>query len=293
MRKILCALLLALAAATPMFADPPDPPDPPKEDVLRPRIAGGSDWFLQLDAGINFTLLSGNSAVRPRLRGEQEYSEYKSATGIGPLVGLTFGHYFSPMFGLSVRVDYDGRSASNSVTRGIDTCNLFDVNGQIVSSVPMAVNKDYTVKIDYLSFSLLGNLRFEKWLFFFGPTFSIPLSGSIKENAQILDDTVSCFYFFNTPDQTKSITGDNTDKDSINTRVSLKLGVGYDFEIAKNISLIPQVAFDLGFTDTYKTPVILTSRGESGLTTAQFFPAYNAAIRLNSLQATIGLRFNF
>jgi hypothetical protein len=282
MRKILFVLLLVCAASTAL-ADPPD------EDVHRPHIAGKGHYYLQFDLGLNLTFLDGNSVARFPDAGEGETDFFQSGSGIAPLFGITLGREFSQHFALSLRADYDSRHVAMSRTVQ-DTCPLFDPIGNQVDATIINVSKDFAVTADYLSLSLLGNVRFDKLYLFFGPTVSLPLGFEARETDQILDTMAQCTYFYGRSDSSKTISGAYTANDVTTTRVSFKLGVGYLIPLTPKISLVPQLAYDLHLNNTLDNDVPILRMSDGGTSTAPV--VVNSKMRLNALQATIGLRIN-
>jgi hypothetical protein len=282
--SLLAALLLV--AATPAFADPP-----PSEDVLRPHVGGRSGLYVSLDLGLNGTLLDGNPYIRPLMSFEQDDPIFKSGVGFGPLVALGVGYDFSPHFSLELRADYDARNASNSASVN-DSCVLTDpISGNRIST-PMAVDKSYSLNATYLSVSLLPAYRFENLFIFLGPTVSIPLSRSYKETDVIVEDS-QCNYLAQTPDSTKTVMGSNADKGNAATRVSLKVGVGYVFEVTPTIEFVPKIGLDLGLNDLLSSDETLMLKNPDRAASTSMDVPINRHIRLNSLQATVGLRFHF
>lgn len=275
--------VLLLLAASPAFADPPD------EDVLRPFIGGRSGLYAQFDLGLNLTFLNGNPYVRPLMTSyEQETALYRSALGLGPLVSLSIGYEFSSHFGITLRADYDGRHASKSANVN-DSCVLQDpISGNNLKT-PMAVAKSYSVGVNYLSISILPNYRFNNLFFFAGPTVSIPVSRNVTETNTITGET-GCYYLSPGPDTTKSITGSLTDNGNSNTRFSVKLGVGYLFNVGTSIDLVPQLGLDLGLNRIFKNDETLEMVNSARPEGTSVPVVINRNIRLNSLQASIGVR---
>jgi hypothetical protein len=282
MRKLLFALLLTLAASTAL-ADPPD------EDVHRPHVPGRGGWYLQFDLGLNVTFLDGNTVARFPEPLDGPASLFESGTGLGPLLGATVGYQFSPRFALALRGEYDARDASNAATVQ-DTCPTYDLLGNRIGFTMMDVNKDFSVTADYFSLSLLGNVRFDRLYIFFGPTVSVPVGFQTSETDQILDTTAGCPYFEGSGAETNRIAGTFSNAAAADTRVSFKLGAGYLIPLSPKISLVPQLAYDLGLTDLLTTDVTNTLASPSGLESLPVL--VNGKMRLSSLQATIGLRVN-
>jgi hypothetical protein len=282
------SLFILLVLAIPAAADPPGPDD---ETVLRPDPSAGSDWFGQVQGGLNFTILQGNSAVRQQGGFEQPSSIYKSSTGLGGIVGGSFGYYFTPNFGLMLSGDYDVRYASASANT-IDSCLGRSSSGSVVTRLPLPTHKEYSVRADYISLTLVGIYQYQNWQLSIGPSISFPRSGRIQESSDILDDSGSCFYLQDTPDQTRHIVGVNAQQDSLNTRVSIELGVGYIIRLSKKFAIVPQVAFDFGLTHTYSDHQALHTTGDVSGQDIINFPLYNKGITLHALQMTIGFRFN-
>ncbi len=286
MRRTLFALLLMMVASSSAFADPP-----PDEDVLRPRIEGSLGLFIELDPGLNLTLLDGNPYVRPLITSyEQETSIYRSGLGLAPYMGLSVGYEFSSHIGIALHAGYDARHTSNSGSM-IDTCVLMDPVGGGELRNPMQVEKSYKVNVDYLSIALLPNYRFDRLFFFLGPAVSIPLSKSIEETNTIIDDS-PCYYLSPSADTAKSITGSLAGSANLNTRFSLKMGLGYIFNVTPSIDIVPQLALDLGLNDVLQSDELLRLRKPGSPQGASLDIPVNRHMRMNTLQALIGIRFH-
>jgi len=283
--KVFVCLLVAVLAAAPAFADPPD------EDVLRPYVPDNGKWFLQFDLGLNYTFLDGNPVVRGMFQGEADNGVLESANGLAPLFSGTIGYRFSKQVALTFGVAYDARSASRSMT-GIDTCPRFDEFGTQVGIIPTAINKDYSIDVDYLSLSLLPQFYIDDLYIYLGPTVSVPLSQKMTETDMMEDPNSECVYFYNLPDSTRLISGSSTGLNA-KTRVSLKVGAGYLIPISSNIDLVPQVGFDFGLTDTFDpNGSLVLQNTDPAIAANQAIYPINDKIRINSLQASLGLRIN-
>lgn len=282
MRITLHAVLLILLA-TPLLADPPD------EDVLRPYLEGKSGVYVQADVGLNLNFLNGNPFVRPLITTyEQETSFYRSAFGLGPLIGLSVGYEFSSHFGITLRADYDVRSASKTGTFN-DTCVLRDAISGNIQRNPMAVEKSYGVSTSYLSISLLPTYRFNYLFLFAGPTLSIPLAREVEETDRITGET-PCYYLAPGPDTSKIVTGSLTDNANSNTRFSFKLGAGYIIRASKRIDIIPQAALDLGLNNLFKNDENLEMTNPDNPDGTSLDVPINHQIRINTLQLSVGVR---
>ncbi len=281
MKRIL-VLLLLVAAAVPALADPPG------EDVHRPYFEGGGKWYVQGDLGLNFSFLSGNPVYRTLEAQEGPTDLFNSANGLAPRIGISLGYEFSPMFALSLGAGYDAYHASNSGSTG-DTCVTIDTVTGIVTQNPQSVSKTFDVDASHLTITLLGNLRFDNLIVFFGPSAGVPLGHSTSET-QTVSDTAACPFLPGTPDASTTISGSLSQSDNLKTRFSVKIGAGYVIPLTKKLSLVPQLAYEIGFTDLLKqgeTNVLSTPRGVLASTSS-----INPAMRINALQASIGLRLN-
>lgn len=284
MRRIFFLLAASLITVTyPVLADPP------QEDVLRPRLEGLIGLYVEFDPGLNFTLLDGNPYVRPLITSyEQETSLYRSAVGVAPYLGLSVGYEFSSHLGISFHAAYDDRFASNSGTM-IDTCFVTDeVTGNSIAN-RMEARKEYSVRTRYISFALLPNYRFDNILFFVGPTVSIPFSRRIHETNSIVDDS-PCFYLTPGDDTTRVISGAVTDIANVSTRISLKLGLGYVFNMTPWVDLVPQLALDVGLSNLLKQDETLRMTNPNRPEGSSVSVPVNHQIQLNTVQAIIGIR---
>lgn len=282
MRNVFIALLLALAASTAL-ADPPD------EDVHRPFIANEGGPYLQFDLGFNLTFLNGNTDARLPLAHEGATTFFQSGSGLGPLIGATIGYHFSPRFALSFRADYDSRHVAKSGTLR-DTCTVTDEFNNVIFNGPIDWSKSFAVTADYLSLSLLANLRFDRLYIFAGPNIGIPLGFEVSETDQIVDANSACYFFSGTADTVKVVSGTTSGTDFSTQRFSLKIGAGYLIPLTSKLSLVPQLAYDLQLSNTLDQNVQNNLSGDAGPSTLS--TGINGAMRLSALQATIGLRVN-
>lgn len=283
MKRIAPLLLLVLMAVHSLRADPP------REDVLRPRSEGSSSMFVEFDGGINLTFLDGNPYVRPLLTSyEQETAIYRTAGGAGPYIGLSIGREFSSGFGLTAQVAYDARIAGNSSIM-IDTCILVDPISGNLQRDRMEVHKEYTVCVDYLSVALLPHYKFDNLFFVAGPAFSFPITRRIEETNEIIDDS-PCYYLVPGDDTTRVVTGSLTDVDNARARFSLKFGLGYLINLTSRIDIVPQLGFDVGLTDVLKEDEMLRMVNAAHPEGNSVTVPINRQMRINSLQAMVGIR---
>lgn len=286
MKKILLPVLMMLSAVA-AFADPPD------EDVHRPIIPGRGQLYAQFDLGFNFTSLNGNDVVRARTPTiDGPTTLYESGSGLAPLFSASIGYEFNRTVGLLLRADVDMRGASNSGTT-IDTCRVQDVTGAVVLT-PVNIDKEYSLDVTYLSLSALAKFRFDQFFVFAGPSIAVPLSRNFTETNTVVDDASLCTYFPGNLDSSKVITGSVTGSNNTRQRVSFKLGAGYIIPLTSRMSLVPQLGYDFGLSDVLQDPEInaLVRPGRTAETSLSLPTVVNPAMRLSSLQATIGLRIN-
>ena len=288
--RALLLFLICMTAAIPALADPPDPPDSPApmpEDVHRPRTEAGLKWFSEFGLGINYSFMSPNPTYRTLFEGEQR-DFYESASGIGLLAYVGGGIRFSPMFSLVLRNDYDQKSAGRSGVSN-DTVRLTST-GAIIGTQP--TQKDYDVTITYETLALLAELNFGDLMVFVGPSVGIPLSAELSETNTILansDPAIDLYYFFGSASQTKTISGSESMTDSLGLRVSVKIGLGYSFEVAPKFMVIPRIGYDFGFTEALTEDVAMRMSNGSSSANLPFFIQND--FKLSSIQASIGVRF--
>ncbi len=289
---------LLLGSIHTALADPPDPPPVPvpNEDVLRPRVPGGGKWFGQVGAGLNLTFMSGNPVFRSLASFEGRTDLFDAASGIGPLIYGAIGYRYSPNFSFRVRLDFDGKRADRSATT-IDTCTLTDRQTGLTVNVPADVDKSYEVSVTYLTLSFLPTFHADNLYIFGGPSIGLPLARTVKETDQIVDLASACTYFPFALDSSKVISGSNSTTSNVNTRVAFKLGVGWVIKINDKLDLVPELAFDAGLGDAFSLDggqfenYAMVNPAAIVPLNAQIV-AFNNAIRLNSIQATVGLRFD-
>jgi hypothetical protein len=289
MRHVLIVCLF-LMAALPSFAYPPD------EDVLRPYVPSRGKFYIEPHAGINFTFLNGNARIRDSIAGEGAMDSYESATGLGPLFGVTFGYPLNSTYALELSLDYSSFKASNSATTGDLCIHRASSGGPITSTSIEQTAKEYTLTANYLSIGVLATYRLNSFLFFAGPSVSIPLSNDFLETNSILDSASGCRYFKYTANETQDINGTLDDSTKLATRISLKIGVGYFVKIGSSLMLVPRLAYDFGVSDTYSSSngsgAVVFRSASTNSSANVLAPKLNDAIRLSALQLSLGLRIN-
>ncbi|MBS1911134.1 MAG: PorT family protein [Bacteroidetes bacterium] len=283
MRRLLATILFLVSASYALA-------DPPGEDVQRPHFESPGMWYLQFDLGVNISFLNGNPAFRQLTASENPTDLFNSASGLGPLFGVTVGYAFSDRFALSLGLDFDSRYVSRSADV-VDPCPMINAVTGDTTLGTTTERKSYDVLASYVSLPLMANFRFGKAFVFLGPTFSIPIRHRVTETDRILDSASACYLLFGTPDSTKELDGALDNNANLASRVSLKLGAGYTFELTKKISLVPQIAYDIGFSDLLKANEqdVFHSKATG---TAFNGDIINGAMRLSALQLSLGLRIN-
>lgn len=283
------ALLLVglLCAPLPVLASPPS------EDVLRPDVPSTGRWYIEPHAGINLTSMTADSAVRERIQGEGELDIYRSASGLAPLIGLTFGYQFDRRAAFELDVSYDSRRASNKGST-LDGCEIIDpISGVVVNTLEPA-EKEYTVGVDYVSIGLSGTYSFGMVFLQAGPTVSVPISSIFEERMHWSDaGTFECEYFYGTPEATREIVG-TPDALAEATRVSVRVGAGLLVEIGDGIELVPRVAYDFALNEAFDGSDFYVFQREGSTSedlSEMHVTTYNGALRLSSLQASVGIRF--
>jgi hypothetical protein len=300
------ALLLAglLCAPLTLLADPPS------EDVLRPDVPSQGGFYIEPHAGLNFTFFNGNPSARApfsfagpdneAVEGEGEAGGttvldiYDGGSGIAPLIGVTFGYQFSPRAGIELDVAYDSRRASSSGMTN-DACGHYDTTtGQLLEVVFEPASKDLTIGADYLSLALVGTFSLEKLFFFAGPSIGIPLSRTVEETSSWAGEGTSCRYFFGTEDETIEIVGALDEDVVAAVRASLRIGIGGRFAIGDRLELVPRLSYDLGLTDTFdgEGDYLLRAPNSDPLSGNYLGAEFNNAVRLSSLQASLGIRIS-
>jgi hypothetical protein len=290
MRRILTTLRIAalvMCIATAARANPPE------EDILRPRIPTLGDFFVEVDAGLNVTWFDGNPIYRAFFPSEEESRLFRSGFGLDPYGSASFGMRLTPAIRLRLRADYDNRSMSRSGTT-IDSCPLFDaLTGVQIGSLPVEVDKSFSLAITYATISLLAEYRMDPLFIFLGPSYSIPLSRRFSEDDRITDDESICMYFHDTPDTTRHIRAEVEGIDNMSSVLGIKVGAGMLIPMSEELSLVPQIGLDLPLASALKQDEPYTFRPASGGGTGENGTRLNRHMYFRALQASIGLRYNF
>lgn len=289
------AIMILLIGVGELAANPPDPPLP-NEDVLRPRLPGSDAWFGQIGAGLNITMMSGNPTFRSLAVFEGRSDLYESASGIGPLLYGALGYRYTPNFSIRVRLDLDRRRVDNEAS-SIDTCLGIDpVSGRTIS-VPFPATKAYDIAVTYLTMSLLPAYHVDDVYLFAGPAIGVPVTRTVHETNVNTDTSNPCFYLPFTPDATKSIEGSLPTGTNTATRIALKVGAGYTIRVAPGVDLVPEIGLDIGLGETFERnadgsfEVLQMTNPDVAIPIVSQNAPINNAIRLHTLQLTIGVRF--
>ncbi len=288
MKKLLPLLVLPLLTIA-VYADPP-------EDVLRPYASKSEGhWFTQLDIGLNWSFLNtGDNTMRTLLtaiEGDDTKDYLQSANGLAPLISASIGYAFNDMFGLRFGAAYDSRSVSRTETT-VDLCDMG------VALVDERIDKDYTVRADYLSLSLLWDIYIDDFMVYLGPSASIPLSMNIEETFTVSDPESDCAYFPGGIDESPTVSAELSDNELMESRFSFKLGIGYMMPIGTTTDVVFQLGYDIGLTNLLSEPGIMTFRNPEFDYDAHPDPlpglpvAVSDVMKVSSLQATVGIRFN-
>ncbi len=269
--------LALLAIATTAHADPP-------EDVLRPQAKEQQKFFIEVGLGLNYSMMNGTFRKVEPYEGPTDM--FASADGLGILLSISPAYQVTSNFQVLLRYDFDVRSVGNSATT-TDYCT----DSPTTDSV--SVDKTYGATMTYNSVSLLGRYYLDQFFVFGGLTYGNESSTSVT-GEQNIDPTAGCFYFPNNPDATTDIVADESNVLLHNDRWSIKLGVGYVFNVTPRISLLPQLNYDVALNHVGQG--ILNFRPKDNPQSANstaFVVNPNNDLSLNSLQFLLGIRYNW
>jgi hypothetical protein len=274
-------------AATTLFAEPPE------EDILRPRIPTRGSFFVGFDVGMNISWFDGNPIYRAFFNSEEESVAFRSAFGVEPFGGLYVGMRLTPDLRVRLRGDYDVRVADRSVTT-TDQCPVHDaVTGEVIGSMPVDVEKEYSLEIVYGTISLVGEYHMGPAFIFVGPTWSMPLKRTFTETDRIIDPNSICVYFSDSPDTTRQIRAEATGIDNVNSVYGVTLGIGYKIDMGSDLQLVPQIGAGFPFGSALKTDEDYRFRGEDPGSDESITTRLNRHMYFRVLQASIGLRYSF
>jgi hypothetical protein len=285
--KSILPFLLTLFILSPAFAEPPE------EDILRPRIPTRGRFFVGFDVGLNTTWFDGNPIYRAFFPSEEESRLFRSAFGFEAFGGAYIGMRITPDLRVRVRGDYDVRIADRKGTT-VDSCPLIDaIDGRIIGSVPVAVEKEFRLEVSYITVSLVGEYRLGQAFVFVGPSWSMPVKRMFTETDRILDEESFCVYFANTPDSAREMTAEVTGADNVAPMIGVKLGVGYEIEMSSDLMLVPQIGIDLPFTSALKEDEDFSFRRADGTGEESITTRLNRHMYFRAFQASVGLRYSF
>ncbi|MFA6233805.1 MAG: outer membrane beta-barrel protein [Bacteroidota bacterium] len=277
-RMLLCfgLLLGTLAFTLPAYAVLHDPGKTPTSwltrdggDVLRPeRGSGAYHWYLGLDAGLTYSMFQNgplayytSNPYNPRYPRPGHVNE---GNGLGFYLGATADFPVSDWMGIVLKANYHTRVGVFD-----ETLDLGEVDPQSSTGLTTVIRNKTNWTFTYIGFDLL--LRFDisesGAYFIVGPSFGSLSSNSAKLDQELVqpddlyyvedingqDDIVN---FYRTASSTEEIAGFES------TRVDLKAGFGWKFELNERLQLVPELtlAYPLSsFVDKDFTPGTTTT----------------------------------
>ncbi|MCX7737331.1 MAG: PorT family protein [Candidatus Kapabacteria bacterium] len=237
-----------------------------KEDVLRPRgsLSEDSDFkryiTIGLEAGLNYNIFNQNMTWNPNYLHGTIFDPLTSASGISPHIGAMIDIPLDNTFGIQLKLAYDMKNFGQS-SSGYD----YDI---------FARQHDMKLDVDVTSayFTVTPLLRInatDKLFFNIGPTFH-SIIGPIETTwkPEVADGTaLNNFGYFNYlgfgSASRGSVTLSTNDVGSIekpnSPRIGLEGGIGYKFDIAERIYLVPQLRVQLMMTPITNNTLLVES----------------------------------
>ncbi|MBE0645053.1 MAG: outer membrane beta-barrel protein [Bacteroidetes bacterium] len=310
-RNLLCFCMLfgMLALALPLHAAAHDPGKVKTSwlasdggDVLRPeRSSGAYHWYLGLDAGLTYSMFQNgplayytSNPYNPKYPRPGHVNE---GNGLGFYLGATADFPVSDWVGIMLKANYHTRMGVFD-----ETLDVGEVDPQTTTGLTTVIRNQTDWTFTYLGFDLL--LRFdinESAYFMIGPSF-----GSLSSNSATLDQELiqpsDLYYvedingiddivnFYRTASSTEEVAG------FLGTRVDLKAGFGWRFELNEGLQLVPELtlAYPLSsFVDKDFTPGLESAgvfhwlSGETGLPIVE----NNNDFNMITVFFTLGLRW--
>ncbi|MCO6465286.1 MAG: outer membrane beta-barrel protein [Bradyrhizobiaceae bacterium] len=254
------------------------------EDVLRPngRPDGGDHHrhakhpvVLGLEAGLNVNFY-GQSITRETAIENSIEDVVKGGTGFSPMVGLFVDVPLSSRIGIQFRAAYDAKKAGATKSDGIVEADLVPAEGGTVDGgsqyyVDATTESEFSVSMSAATIGILGRFDITKELFLtFGPVINLAFGDVTRTDrlAVLAPDSIyiKADYAGNSG-QFKEIERSSSLSQAMipqqapsqastfsTTRVGLELGLGYRFDITKNIYLAPNLRYQYyvtPFTDEY------------------------------------------
>lgn len=282
------------------------------EDVLRPKGRSGSggsssssssssskmNMMWGLEAGLNFNMFS-QKLNRDNAIPTSPEDVLAEGFGISPLIGIIGDIPLTNTVALHLRLDYDAKSYSNSLSSTIDATSP---NGIF----EMTVLSEYKASVAYLN--IAPSIRFNVSPEVFG---SIGLSFQSKitefsreDKVTDNDDNPNSFLaidYTNSSGQFSEISRTVSavtnflpsiippSSEYASSRVGIELGVGYMYKYSPTVYIVPQLGYQLMFTPTNDN----LSYADISRTPSQRFSTITTADpMLHSIQATVGVWFS-
>ena len=265
-----------------------------QEDILRPYRAGESEskkwgpnekpWYqpvmMGVELGLNYNSFSQNITWDPAVP-KSPNNVFESGSGFSPFLGIMADFELSYDVGLQVKLLWDKKYFTNSYSGEADVVD--NLTG-IYLGRQGAVNVDYNASVDYFDLNFIVRVNVTKDVFLsLGPSFQFAL-GDIKQNIDLTTSDPG-ITFIATGTQNASASGNVV----ANARLGIEFGAGYEYEISKNLYVVPQLRYQLN--------IFKLAKDSNGLDNWKIYSAglsnmgFSNAM-LNSLQLSVALWFN-
>jgi hypothetical protein len=228
-----------------------------QEDVLRPKgrvddssptNSGKRPWAIGLEGGLSYNKYGADLNWRDGITGESTtansvYNVFESLSGLSPHIGFFVDYDIDKTFGFHVKFLYNQFRYSNNSDGIVD---FFDASSTVYLGTEI-VNLEVEDKFSFFSFDPSLRINANEQLYFLvGPSFNYGIGTRTGQFDFTKEDTDINFVGPNaTSDNSSSV---SASQDFKSTRYGINLGVGYKFEIAKNIYLAPQLNYNMDIT---------------------------------------------
>lgn len=259
-----------------------------QEDVLRPkgRTDGGyskSDnhpWAVGLEAGGTFNVFTSDLSLTDLSGGQASqinsiYSVFESVTGVTPHFGAFVDYSINDMFGIHLKLIYNSVRYSGSETNFFE---FYDVNsGDYLGTDPVTFN--YKQEYSFINIEPMFRINPTSELFILvGPSIRLTASDIETNNNYTKNDDTGITFANNGYEIDEYMTHKGSNNYALN------FGLGYKFNVDKNIAVAPQLLYSLSVSE-------MENLDETSVFDPAFYNRIVSARTLNQIRFSLTLWF--
>lgn len=292
------------------------------EDVLRPNGRPEDQqhqgkrkraFVLGVEGGININMLSQKIAWAQEITKSPE-EVLGSGTGISPEFGVFADWRIANQLGLQVRLAYDGKNASNTMSDGIVEGSVFPDSAGVIQggTIPTfeegTIESHYNLSVQALSFAALLRVNIAPNLFATAGPIANFTVGDVTRTDRLTvkgpEDFNILVDYEGVPGMYKEITRETNVSQNMlpavgsgnyegstysTSRIGLEIGLGYRFPLSNTVYLAPNIRYQYFFTQLTSG---YNSQDISHIYTVGEVPMTFSPAKLNSLALIVQLGFS-